>query len=218
MSGWRIHYMNANGQLDGLIEPIGESIERARLTAETVTPEIVIDVVVQVWPGRVIKEMGFSGYAPTGTMMQLTFDPENPALESKLGEPVERMVAHESHHVLRWRDPGYGTTLREALVTEGLAGRFCEQLYESEPEPWEGALSGGELVACAKKAAEAWNESSYSHDRWFFGTGDLPHWAGYSLGYALVGQYLDLHPESTPASLVCNAADDFRDALSQVAA
>ncbi|SDN88997.1 DUF2268 domain-containing putative Zn-dependent protease [Vreelandella arcis] len=209
MAQWTVHYANACGQLDGWIERISEGIEEARYRAEQVSTAINLDVVVQVWPGCVIECRGFVGYAPTGTMMQLTLDPGNAHFADSMGEPFERMVVHELHHVMRWRGPGYGRTLGEALVSEGLAGHFCRQLYGSAPEPWESALSDKETVACAMKAEQEWSMPSYRHEAWFFGQGELPHWAGYSLGYQLVERYLKHNGGQSAASLVHEPAANF---------
>lgn len=209
MTQWIVHYANACGQLDGWIERAEAGITAARYRAEQVTPAIDLDIVVQAWPGQVIYEMGFVGYAPTGTMMQLTLDPGNPNLDHHMGEPFERMVVHELHHVLRWRGPGYGTTLGEALVSEGLAGHFCRQLYSSAPELWEAALSREELAACAEKAQQSWHDPHYHHGAWLFGHGHLPRWVGYSLGYSLVGRYLAQHDGASTASLVHEPAASF---------
>ncbi|WP_004580313.1 DUF2268 domain-containing putative Zn-dependent protease [Marinobacter nanhaiticus] len=209
MPQWVVHYANACGQLDGWTERVSEAISEARYRAEQVLAPISLDVVVQVWPGQVIDCMGFVGYAPTGTMMQLTLDPGNANFDSNMGEPFERMVAHELHHVMRWRGPGYGQTLGEALVSEGLAGHFCRLLYGSAPEPWESALSGNELIDCAMRAKERWSEHAYRHGEWFFGQGPLPRWAGYSLGYALVERHLKQHTGEDAASLVHEPAASF---------
>lgn len=209
MAQWIVHYANACGQLDGWIERISEGIETARYRAEQVSTAISLDVVVQVWPGQVIDCRGFVGYAPTGTMMQLTLDPDNANFADSMGEPFERMVAHELHHVMRWRGPGYGRTLGEALVSEGLAGHFCRQLYASAPEPWESALSEKETTACVMKAEQEWFAPSYRHGEWFFGQGGLPHWAGYSLGYAVVDRYLQHNGGQSAASLVHEPAANF---------
>ncbi|MDW5375354.1 DUF2268 domain-containing putative Zn-dependent protease [Halomonas sp. HP20-15] len=209
MAQWLVHYANACGQLNGWIERISEGIAEARYRAEQVSTAISLDVIVQVWPGQVIDCRGFVGYAPTGTMMQLTLDSGNANFSSCMGEPFERMVAHELHHVMRWRGPGYGRTLGEALVSEGLAGHFCRQLYASAPEPWESALSETETVACAMKAKQQWFAQSYRHDEWFFGQGGLPRWAGYSLGYVMVARYLQHNDGKSAASLVNEPAESF---------
>jgi len=210
---WTGHIANAQGQLDAWIEPIEDAITSARLRCESVLDPLPIDVVVQAWPGRVIPERGYVGFAPTGTMMQITVDPANDNLSACLGETLERTIAHEFHHVMRWRGPGYGQTLGEALVSEGLAGRFAEQLYGVAPEPWEDALSGDALVDIARKAASQWSTCPYSHAQWFFGRDGFPRWAGYTLGYQLVGLYLAEHPSETPASLVSAPASGFKAAI-----
>lgn len=210
---WIVYIANAQGQLDGLVEPIRDAIESTRKRCETVLDPLAIDVIVQVWPGRVIPERGYVGYAPTGTMMHLTFDPSNRNLLHCLGETLERTVAHEFHHVCRWRGPGYGRTLGEALVSEGLAGQFAAQLYGEQPEPWEDALSDEDLADLAVIAHARWTMTDYDHTQWFFGREGYPRWAGYTLGYRLVGNFLAAHPGETPASLVAEPAASFRSSV-----
>ena len=214
--GWTLHLVNASGQLDAVLNPVVAAIGRARERIGTVVPERTLDVVVQAWPGRVIERFGFAGYAPTADMFQLTVDPANPNLASNLGEPFERMVAHEYHHTLRWAGPGYGCTLGEALASEGLAGHFARQLHGNEPEHYERALDVATLRELAGEASASWDDAGYDHARWFFGTGDLPVHSGYTLGYALVGAYLDAHAGESAAGLAHEAAGAFRSTLATV--
>ncbi|WP_349295662.1 DUF2268 domain-containing putative Zn-dependent protease (plasmid) [Thioclava sp. 'Guangxiensis'] len=205
---WTIHIANSSGHLDGLVSPIRAVIDCAQARAETVTEAVDLDVVVQAWPGRVIPHLGHVGFAPTADMIQLTFDPANSNCVRNLGEPLERTVVHELHHVLRWRGPGYGRTLGEALVSEGLAGYFAQQLYGGPPEKWESSLDDEALAQAAIDAAVAWDDAAYDHAAWFFGTD--PAWRGYALGYALVGRHLMAHPSETPATLIHAEAASFR--------
>jgi hypothetical protein len=213
MSSWKVHYLNAGGQLNNLIDPIGKCIERARLKAEEVTSLIAIDVIVQSNPENVIEHMGFVGYAPNGMQMHLSIDPENEFLLDNLGEPFERMVVHELHHVLRWRGPGYGNTLGEALVSEGLAGHFCKQLYSSPPELWECAVPREKFSNYIQKISNEWDTPNYNHHEWFFGRGDLPRWLGYSLGYTLVGDYIKQNVGESAATLVNEPSTSFKNLL-----
>jgi len=208
-----VHIANAQGQLDRWVEPIGDAIDGARRRCETVFDPLPIDLIVQAAPGRVIPERGYVGYAPSGALIQLAVDPANANLRACLGETLERTIAHEFHHVMRWRGPGYGRTLGEALVSEGLAGRFAAQLYGDDPEPWEAALSDTELAKFSGVAASQWTADDYDHAQWFFGSDTYPRWVGYSLGYDLVGRYLSDHPDETAASLVDTPAHEFRSAL-----
>ena len=144
--------------------------------------------------------------------MYLSFDPANSQMLEHLGEPLERTIVHELHHLLRGRGPGYGTTLGEALVSEGLAGHFVREVYASEPEPWECAVSGEAMLAEREDALSEWDNAGYDHRSWFFGP-SRPKWLGYSMGYALVGAYLKAHPLETAAGLVNASAERFRQSL-----
>ncbi|WP_406721174.1 DUF2268 domain-containing putative Zn-dependent protease [Thioclava litoralis] len=46
-----------------------------------------------------------------------------------------RVLLHEYHHVLRGDGPGYGRSLEEALVSEGLAQLFVHQVLDVLPAP-----------------------------------------------------------------------------------
>lgn len=211
---WTLHIANATGRLDGLVSPIRAAVARAQARAEAVTEAINLDVVIQAWPGRVIPHLGHMGYAPTGDMIQLTFDPDNPHCMDNLGQSLERTVVHELHHALRWRGPGYGRTLGEALVSEGLAGHFAQQLYGGPPERWEISRDTAALAQAARDAEAAWEDATYDHAAWFFGA--APAGQGYPLGFALVATYLAAHPEETPATLVHAKAAGFRTGLTLV--
>ena len=217
MARWRICFEDAGGRLGGFADQIRAEIEDARQRAELVTPPVTIDVVVQATSELVIPETGYVGHTPSGTEMRLKFDPDNAALPTNMGEPIARMVAHELHHVHRWRGPGYGTRLGETLASEGLAGQFCKQLYRSPPELWEVAVTGSKLVNCARAALSAWDSDAYDHVRWYFGWRDLPRWAGYSLGYAMVGRYIESSSGISAATLAHEPADTFRHVLEDMA-
>ena len=45
---------------------------------------------------------------------------------------------------------------------------------------------------------------------WFFGTGDLPRWTGYALGYWLIERYQAANPGQSAADLVHTSANAFR--------
>lgn len=126
-------------------------------------------------------------------MIFVTVDPGNPALHSNADRSLERMFAHELHHAARWDGPGYGSSLCEALVSEGLAGHFVLELFGGAPEPWE-QLPEGEIRFHATHAGQDWDRANYNHDAWFFGRGNLPRWLGYSLGFRLVERFLSEHP------------------------
>jgi uncharacterized protein YjaZ len=98
---------------------------------------------------------------------------------------------HEAHHCMRMAKRGYGRTLGEALVSEGLAGRFVTHLFHSPPEPWERAVDQNTLLA-HRPDNRMLAATDYDHNSWFFGAGgQRPRWLGYTLGYEMVGKWLE---------------------------
>lgn len=190
MQEWRIHWLEAEDSLSPWKEPIlsGLNAAKAALSSRLSPPRL--DILVQ--PGHnVIPEIGLVGFAYRKSLFSLTLDPENPNLPTSLHDgTLARQAAHEVHHCLRMAGPGYGRTLGEALVSEGLAGQFTRELFDSAPEPWEKAVSKEVLDRHFPDDATL-NSTDYNHASWFFGSGEKrPRWLGYTLGYEIVGEWL----------------------------
>jgi uncharacterized protein YjaZ len=149
--------------------------------------------------------------------MDLTIDMSKEAAPDALCDEIARTVCHEFHHALRWDGPGYGYSLGEALVSEGLAQVFVHEVLECPPEPWEIMPEGVDTRSLSRMAHDAFDDTDYSHDAWFFGAGDLPDWAGYALGRALVAAHLTTR-RATALELACEPASAFRDTLLALAA
>jgi len=160
---------------------------------------------------RTIQSLGLGGFCCDPKLIRLFFDPKNPAMEQNLDEVLIRTIAHEYHHLLRANGPGYGAKLGSALVAEGLAGHFVKQLYNSPPEPWESALSKSELFPWRKKAFENFDARDHGHAKWFFGAEGNPHWLGYTLGYDMIGRYLEQNSSQTPLTLANMQYSEFRE-------
>jgi len=75
-------------------------------------------------PTRVIPEVGMGGFNPSPDEARLRADPSWPDLEGVLRSELLLQLAHEVHHAMRRWAIGYGSTLLEAVVTEGLADHF----------------------------------------------------------------------------------------------
>lgn len=214
---WQLHFLNARGQLDRWRAAVEEGVEKTRRRCARVVDLPPIDFVVRAGAAGTIPEIGHVGNTPAPGTIFLTLDPSNPALVTHMGGAFERMVAHEVHHALRWDGPGYGRTLGEALVSEGLAGQFVRQLFQNPPEPWERAVQPAALRAAAGEARELWDATDYGHARWFQGRGDLGRWAGYALGYRMVGLWLAERSDRSAANAAGEPAESFRPLLDRIA-
>ncbi len=191
MDGWSLHWLAASGELKSHRAAIVGEIEAAyrALSGFDVPPRL--DILVQRVAGETIPEMGMVGHAWRDSLFAMTLDPDNPNFERSLRDgALRRQIIHEVHHCLRMAGPGYGWTLGEALVSEGLAGQFVGKLLGTDPEPWERAVSA-ESLRGASVTPDSLAAGDYDHAAWFHGAGPYPRWFGYSLGYAMVGAWLE---------------------------
>lgn len=190
MDAWTLHWLEASGSLATHRKALMQAFDVAYRGISQVMPPPRLDVLIQRLPGETIPELGLVGRAYRSTMFSLTLDPDNPNFATSLeGGAMSRHVVHEVHHCLRMAGPGYGWTLGEALVSEGLAGRFVQHVLGSEAEAWERAFSLEALRRFPAHLREL-EATYYDHSTWFFGTGDKPRWLGYALGYQVVGLWL----------------------------
>ena len=203
-----LHLLNAHGKLTSHCEWLHTALTQTYALANQVMPLPSVDVVVKAG-AYVIPEKGHLGYCPEPGLVYVTVNPEHPALYKNEDHSLERMFAHELHHAARWAGPGYGATLGEVVVSEGLAGHFALELFKGQPEPWE-SLSADVLQPSMRQLSENWDRPDYDHNRWFFGTGDLPRWLGYTAGFNLVSDYLAAAPHQRASTLAATEAEAFR--------
>lgn len=204
MSQMTLHLLNAQGTLAAHAEWLTDCLTQTYQQAQNVMPLPCLDVVVKAG-GYTLPEKGHAGYCPESGVVYITVDPANPAFAQNQSHSLEHMFAHELHHAARWTGPGYGVTLGEAVVSEGLAGHFSLELFAGEPEPWE-SLAPEIVSPHLQPLAERWQQTDYDHPAWFFGTSHLPRWLGYSAGFNAVANYLAAKPE-LKASMLAHLED-----------
>ncbi len=219
--GWNLHWLEATSDLGPWKDAIAAEAEATRRLLDARMPAPRLDILVQRMRGAAIPEIGLVGHAYRAGLFALTIDPDNPNFAPALQDgTLRRQLVHEAHHCMRMATVGYGRTLGDALVSEGLAGRFTRWVFGNPPEPWECAVDEATLRAHAPAAA-ALDAPGYGHDSWFFGTGgQRPRWLGYTMGYRIAGAWIDAHgvPDagtwiSVPAATVLAAARSAAGAL-----
>jgi len=201
---WHFHFINARGQLAGLSQSVAACLQEAEALCTQATRPLPLDIVVNAGPLPPAFE-GASGMTPQKGIIYLTLDPS----AGNLLPALKRTILHEYHHALRWESVGYGDTLFEAAITEGLAGHFVQELLGTPPEPWETALSTADIQPYLAAFNKNANNSAYDHPEWFFGAADLPNWLGYTLGYQIVAAFLSANPKLKPSTLTDHAAYHF---------
>jgi hypothetical protein len=123
---------------------------------------------------------------------------------------LQRTLAHELNHAARITvGPGYGLTLLDAIVSEGLADTFATSLYPTSLAPWDHALKPEQIHRYWRLAQQHFYEflprKPYIH--WMFGGGGFPHWTGYTLGAMLVAA-AHLHHQAPWAQFTRETADE----------
>jgi len=192
---WHVHWLEASGDLHPWRETIAADIAIARDAISGMLPLPTLDILVERGSDEPLPETGTTGFAYRPSLFSLTLDPDNPNFATALSNgDIRRTVVHEVHHCLRMAGPGYGATLGETLVSEGLAGQFVSHLFGTPPEPWESAVSDSVLAAHRPDPAMLAG-TDHDHGAWFFGRGGrYPRWLGYTLGYRIVGDWLAAGP------------------------
>lgn len=186
MSSIYPHIANATGELDGHVKLIGSAIGEVQPIVERELKANAIDIIFVSAPFLAIPEYGIGGNSPGPNHVYVSFDPKSKKITK---EGLVETLLHEIHHCMRWRDPGYGETLGEAMISEGMACLYEEE-YSGKPPIYATVDISTKEREHAKKLI---NDSSYDHSEWFFGTKNIPRWFGYTYGYQLCKEYAVKH-------------------------
>jgi len=171
---------NADGSLNDKRKLIKSAFNKASEAANKTIGADDIDVIFLDAPNNVIKELGVGGYTASSHLIYVSINPKFPIKEISLLS----CLLHEMHHTVRWRKPGFGKTLKEVLITEGLATLFEEEITGKTPIYAKVKYD----EKCVELANKEFDNSKFNYYDWFVG-GDkekgISRWFGYSYGYQL---------------------------------
>ncbi len=205
-----IHILNATGIFDNYIDKITKNSEEAIWNVVSKIPISKIDILIYNNKYKVIKEIGIGGYTGyIGNKIDISINMSYKDLKTSINNELKRTIAHEMHHAMRMQTIGYGETLLDGIISEGLADHFDEEIYGKRiPGIWTAALSSEDIHLYLKKAKSMFNSTEYNHAEWFFGTDKIPKWTGYSLGYYIIDKYLKLNPTKKPSTIYNKKSKD----------
>ena len=210
--GLAIVFDDPAGELAGLEATLRSVLESTFEGARSRIPIHGLTITVASDPPRTIPGWGIGGFTLGASLIEITVDPAFAGSGQIVLERTALAAAHEMHHAARIRGPGYGSTLFEAIVSEGLADHFSLELLGGPIPPWIDAFPVEETQRYWRLAGPEL-EAPFDYPRWFFGQDpEIPRWTGYTLGFRLVGSYLDSH-STTAAELVHAPASLFRDGI-----
>jgi len=210
-SGNRIVISDPVGQLASVRVDLTTILNGTLARASEALPLSGVTITVTPDPARAIGGYGVGGFTAGGATISLYLDPGFAGLATVLEARVSQTLAHEWHHAARFRGPGYGRTLLEAMVSEGMADHFAVDLLGADVPPWSRALPTPEIAKWLAEAGPQFDSPNYGHEQWFFGsTPAVPRWTGYTLGYYLVERHRKANPGATAITLVNTPASAFR--------
>lgn len=202
--------LDAAGTLAPYNKVITQTFNRSISKITSVLPIDKVDVVIRDNASGIIPEVGIGGHCYGPYFLIVSLDSKRDNCRQVIEEELLGILAHELHHCLRYRSNGNDKTLLGSLVLEGLATYFeCEMI--GRLRPWASALSEKEIQLWMNRTQKEFYSDSYDHKSWFFGSTvqQIPRWTGYSLGYKVVGDYLEKHPNMTAAKLYAKEAERF---------
>ncbi|AOF90121.1 DUF2268 domain-containing putative Zn-dependent protease [Sinorhizobium sp. RAC02] len=206
-----IHFLEAEGALGpwhAALQTQADAV--ADRIAEIVSPKFgrhPVDVIIQYLPDETIPELGFGGSCFRRGLVTISLDPEASGFEDGLARGIfRRTLAHELHHAMRWDACGYGLSLGEAFVSEGFADVFSCTVTGVSVPPWANTSIYADWAAVLDQAERERDSHDYDHAAWFFGTGELPRWAGYTIGYHLARLYGQANPEAAARGMIDTSA------------
>jgi Predicted Zn-dependent protease (DUF2268) len=193
---------------DALSTAFSVGVDLMKLVIECLTH---IDRLLPAAPTRVyidtgssvIPEVGTTGCTSADGAVAVTVDPRSRVgYAQTLRGWLPRSVAHELHHSARiLSGSGYGRTLLDQFVSEGMADVFAAQAFPGPPSPWNTALNRQQEHDLWIRAKPRLNRRRF-HRGWMLGSTEIPRWTGYTIGFHIVQSYLAHHPNTAAADLI----------------
>lgn len=125
---------------------------------------------------------------------------------------------HELAHCLQ-NYYSYEMSLFDHLIADGLAEHFQKNLLNARRNPWTNAISKKKAKKIFKKIKidldKTMKNSSSVHSELFFGSEKYPLWAGYTIGYYLVEDYLKQNKNIAWRELFSQKPDNFKEKLKE---
>jgi uncharacterized protein YjaZ len=200
-----IHTLSGSKELKPFVMALKSVTKSVEILIKKLIPLNDIDVVFYVNPEATIKETGIGGYTPVANTVFISLDSKHPKFREGIKKELPYQLAHEINHAIRFRTPILKETLFEAMISEGLADHFAMEVTgRKNPPAWSTALTAKHKKELLKKASKEWNNSTYDHNAWFYGSivKKIPRWTAYTLGYDLVTAYLQKHPKILASKII----------------
>ena len=158
MQNTQLHFLNSSEYFTKeIIEDIKKETFHTLDKIYELLPPNNLDVVFSHDPISTIENEYIGGRTQNSNTIFIYFDARYAEFQSVIKNRLKVIIAHEYHHACRWKTVGYGKTLGEALISEGLADHFSQELFNAPIACWCCNLSQDEIEEHSKKAKEEIN-------------------------------------------------------------
>jgi hypothetical protein len=186
-----------------------------------------------------VPEYGVGWSTADEDTVVIAIDPYLPRLDEVMPETVPRVVADALYTVARSRGGESEETFFDSMVRSGLADHFVVELLGGPAPLWANAFPAERTEELMERAQPLfdirWDDERNPdlttaerhlvgavYDQWFGSDDrgneawreqqgvDIPEWAGFTLGYRLIENYLAENPGQAAADLVNTPASVFR--------
>jgi hypothetical protein len=178
----------------------------ARISALLPGPPTTITVTYD--SSAVIPQTGSNGYTNPGTgRITIWLGQTKQASFRRIAQLwLARALSHEVDHSVRiLAGPGFGGTLLQEVVSEGISSAFDMAAFPGTPNPWDRAISPSQECALWQQAQPLLEQTGL-YDDWMFGVPGIPHWTGFTIGYDMVTAYRQHHPGMSWSAITAASA------------
>jgi hypothetical protein len=148
---------------------------------------------------QVVPQTGTDGFTNLGTgAITIWFRPTPQVSIRRIMQLwLPRTLSHEVDHSVRiLAGPGFGSSLLQQTISEGISSVFDLAAFPGPPNPWDRAVSRSQECALWTQAQPLLADSGLYH-QWMLGGGGVPHWTAFTIGYDIVADYRHYHPHAS---------------------
>lgn len=176
----------ASNKREVILRRTTESLNKAQ---DILKYEKHVDVVIiESQDFFVIPKLGIGGNAIGRSCIEIRIDFSRKDLQKIIDIELPSTIYHEFAHLVRENSIGYGKTLLDSFVSEGISCFVEKSILPNRKIPYIQKIKDEKKVW--GKAKKLLGESKYNYSEWFFGSGKLPNWAGYRLGFLIVESFV----------------------------
>jgi uncharacterized protein YjaZ len=136
--------------------------------------------------------IGASAVGKSGIIIYIDFSNKN--IEKTIKKEISSSIFHEATHLIREFFIGYDKNLLDYIISEGITCFTEKSLNPNKKIPYIEKVKNEKNIL--KKYQKIFKNKNFDYSEWFLGTGKLPKYIGYRIGFLIVDKYLKKYKEN----------------------